>query len=306
MEPMRTFTGGVLLPLVSTAATSEAWTGSIAFALARNPPAPGRMRQPAFATPGPQGAEEVPLRPHSARRAHDRQMRDAVREGSSAGAAARTRLPCARRPRGGRGAARAGCIDDLGARNGGPQQTGPNPPNTNPSQAPASAVAPAHCNVTQCWPVQRGRGRGGGGRMRRGGPATPHSSWCRRRRWRRDDGGASCLGGVAPVARQYAAPVAGVGAGLPPLPRSAAAVARTERGSGRRPAGRLDRQAQQAASPSLRHAIQASAAGGSRVTRHARRQQVRCRRAGGCTASTALCRLLQTPARGFSEHVSNS
>ena len=178
--------------------------------------------------------------------------------------------------------------------------------NTNPSQAPASAVAPAHCNVTQCWPVQRGRGRRGGGRMRGGGPASPHSSWRRRRRWWRDDRGASCLWGVAPVARQYAAPVAGVGAGLPPLPRSAAAVARTERGSGRRPAGRLDRQAQQAASPSLRHAIQASAAGGSRVTRHARRQQVRCRRAGGCTASTALCRLLQTPARGFSEHVSNS
>ena len=163
-----------------------------------------------------------------------------------------------------------------------------------------------HSNTPQCWPVQRGRGRRGGGRMRRGGPATPHSSWCRRRRWRRDDGGASCLGGVAPVARQYAAPVAGVGAGLPPLPRSAAAVARTERGSGRRPAGRLDRQPRQAASPSLWLAGQASAAGGSRVTRHARRQQVRCRRAGGCTASTALCRLLQTPARGFSEHVSNS
>ena len=47
MEAMRTFTGGVLLPLVSTAATSEAWTGSIACAPAKYPQAPGRPRPPA-------------------------------------------------------------------------------------------------------------------------------------------------------------------------------------------------------------------------------------------------------------------
>ena len=127
-----------------------------------------------------------------------------------------------------------------------------------------------------------------------------------------DDGGASCPGGVAPVARQDAAPVAGVGAAVGPCrPACLACPAAPRRW--RAPRGAVARR-QEGAPGNLKHGRAGQAVAVARQTGkrswwikgHMAGQAAAGpvppgrRRAGGGTASTALCRLLQTPARGFS------